>query len=190
MTTDSNNSVSRRTALAGLGAGGLGLAMVATVRGASTQDATPDATATHPIVGVWLGYSPDISIAAFHPDGSANWGIFPNYMDPARGVVFQSPGVGTWEPTGPRSAHFTAISLETDANGTYLGSGTVDGYPLVSEDGETLSDDNSQVVITIRDATGAITQQFSGAGAPPVTGNRMRTGAPVFNIVPVATPTS
>ena len=42
--------ISRRTALAGLGAGGLGLALSA--RGTSAQDAT--AMADHPMVGMWL----------------------------------------------------------------------------------------------------------------------------------------
>ena len=53
-TSRSDSSVSRRAAVAGLGAGGLGLVM--TGRGASAQDAD---MATHPIVGAWtLDFDP------------------------------------------------------------------------------------------------------------------------------------
>lgn len=45
------NSVSRRTALAGLGAGGLGVALAA-ARPAAAQDAAAE-MAKHPIVGFW-----------------------------------------------------------------------------------------------------------------------------------------
>src|SRR5687768_1383285 len=45
-------SVSRRAALAGLGASGLGLALAAPVRHASAQDAAVDLTG-HPVVGLW-----------------------------------------------------------------------------------------------------------------------------------------
>src|SRR5438045_3389415 len=47
-------SVTRRTALAGLGAGGLGLALASTARQASAQEATPVPMAGHPLVGTWI----------------------------------------------------------------------------------------------------------------------------------------
>ena len=60
----------------------------------------------------------------------------------------------------------------------------------MSEDGQTLVDDQSQVPITIRDAAGVIVQEVPGAGAPPVTGIRMGVGAPGFPQNPgAATPT-
>ncbi len=108
-------SVSRRSALAGLGAGGLGVALAATAQSVAAQDATADATANHPLVGVWNSTNPDISLATFHPDGSMSIGIFSNFMNSDHEVVIQSQAVGTWEPAGPRSAHFTSISLLTDA---------------------------------------------------------------------------
>ncbi len=52
-TSNTSQSVSRRTALAGLGAGGLGVALAATVRHASAQDTTPASLAGHPLVGTW-----------------------------------------------------------------------------------------------------------------------------------------
>jgi len=185
------NTTTRRTALAGLGAGGLGLAM--TVRGASAQDATAEAMADHPIVGVWNAMTPGgPSLATFLADGSATFANPSTAADPARGVVYQSASVGTWEPTGPRGVHFTASLVITDANGVHLGYETNDAYPVVSEDGQTLLDDQSQGKVTIRDAAGATVQEFATAGAPPVTGIRMGVGAPGFPAVTStsATPTA
>lgn len=107
-------------------------------------------------------------------------------------MTFVGPQVGTWEPTGPRSIHFTGVQLHSDANGTFTGTVTIDGYPEVSEDGQTLLDDQSQVVVTIRDAAGRILQEMPGAGGPPVTGMRMGVGMPgfVMGAPAAATPTS
>src|SRR3712207_8577442 len=65
----------------------------------------------------------------------------------------------------PRSTLFpyttlfrSGVQIHSNAEGTYVGSVTVDGYPVVSEDGQTILDDQSQGKITIRDAAGAITQ--------------------------------
>jgi len=66
-------------------------------------------------------------------------------------------------------------------------SATIDGCPVIGEDGQTLLADQSQGQITIRDAVGAIVEEIAAAGAPPVTGVRMGVGAPGF---PVATLTA
>jgi len=189
MTSRSTDSpVTRRTALAGLGAGGLGLALAVTARHAAALDATAETMADHPIVGVWNAMTPGgPSLATFLADGSATFANPTTAADPARGVVYQSASVGTWEPTGPRGVHFTASLVITDANGAHLGYYTNDAYPVVSEDGQTLLDDQSQGKVTIRDAAGATVQEFATAGAPPVTGIRMGVGAPGF---PVGTPTA
>jgi len=80
-TTDS--LVTRRTALAGLGAGGLGLAIAASTHHASAQDA--DALANHPIVGVWN---------AMTPGGPAPGIFFPN------GIALMTPQVTQAGPNG------------------------------------------------------------------------------------------
>ena len=49
----SPSSMNRRTALSGVGAGAAALGL-AHLNRATAQEATPDALATHPIVGVWL----------------------------------------------------------------------------------------------------------------------------------------
>jgi hypothetical protein len=174
------SAISRRTALAGLSAGGVGLALAATARPAAAQDAAT-ATAGHPIVGAWRGITPGgPALTIFHPDGTAVFADPPTTVDPALGVVSRSLGIATWEPTGARSIHFTATELYSDASGTFLTFGTVDGYPEVSEDGQTLHDDQSRVTITIRDAEGAIVQEIAAAGAPPVIAYRMGVGNPGF----------
>src|SRR4051794_39644261 len=71
MTANTERTVTRRTALAGLGAGGLGVALATTTRHASAQD-TAAAMAHHPLVGTWLsGTTPnDISLNYWGADGS------------------------------------------------------------------------------------------------------------------------
>lgn len=187
MTTSTSASpVSRRSALAGLSAGGIGIgvALGTNLRRVSAQDPGTN----HPIVGVWNGQTPSgPSLANFQADGSATFGTVPSYVDPALGVVFQSSSFGVWESTGERSMHFTAITMLSNGEGTYLGSVTVDGYPKVSDDGASLTDDQSQVTVTIRDAAGEVVQEIATAGAPPVISNRMQVGAPHF---PPGTPTA
>ena len=76
MTTSSTGrTVSRRAALAGLGVGGVGLALAATARPASAQDAATE-MANHPIVGVWLVTTPiGPSLAVFSADGTNIQGV-------------------------------------------------------------------------------------------------------------------
>jgi hypothetical protein len=190
MTTSSSaQAVSRRTALAGISATGLGLALAATTHHASAQETD---LANHPLTGTWLAManpplpeSPQIAAPSlFGADGSVLL-MFPLTQVGPQGVVFNSAYVGTWEADGERRGHFTAVQVTSDANGTFTGTSTVDGYPVVSEDGQTFIDDGSKVLVTIRDPAGAIVQQFPGAGGRPVTGMRMGPSNPGF---PTATP--
>ena len=181
-TSHTTPSVTRRTALAGLGAGGLGLALAASTRQVSALDAAAD-MANHPMVGAWLVAGPrGPSMTIVHPngmwmDGGLAAGPGPN------GTTFNSTTVGTWEPYGERGIHFTAVQLHSDANGNYVGSITVDGHPVASEDGQSLVDDSPESGPTIRDAQGNVLDVLRGG--PPVTGVRMGVGAPGF---PAATP--
>ncbi len=161
------------------------LAGVTTLRrSAAAQDATPDAAmmalATHPAVGSWNAMTPaGPVIGVFLPDGT-NLMAVPATQAGPNGVEFISTQAGRWEPVSERGIHFTSVQWHSDATGVYTGSVTVDSYPVISEDGQTLLDDQSHAVITIRDATGAVVQEISGAGEPPVTGVRMDVGAPGF----------
>ena len=149
--------------------------------------------ADHPLTGDWMAManrrpspgSPQVPVPSHYgADGSVLL-VFPPTQVGMQGVEFVSPHVGTWEADGERRGHFTTVQPLSDANGAFLGTVTVDGYPEVSADGQTFVDDGSKVMITIRDATGAIVQQMPGAGGPPVTGIRMAPGVPGF---PLGTP--
>ncbi len=143
---------------------------------ASAQEATPSAMANHPIVGSWMVTTPaGLAMAVFFADGTNIQGL-PATMPGPQGVTYVSTQVGTWEPIDERSIHFTGVQLHTDANGTLVGTVTIDGHPTVSEDGQTLRDDNPESGPTIRDAAGNIVDVLRGG--PVVTGVRMGVGVP------------
>lgn len=110
MTTQQTGaSVSRRAALAGLGAGGLGLALATTARQVSAQGATPTAMAGHPMVGTWIidrntavPVEPPV-ILVVTSDGGV--------IDPVGGVA------GAWRPTGARTGEWTLVGIEARAGG-------------------------------------------------------------------------
>ncbi len=54
-----------------------------------------------------------------------------------------------------------------------VGTVTIDAYPVVSEDGQTLRDDDPRSGPIIRDAAGNVVADLRGTGGPPVTGIRM-----------------
>ncbi len=153
-------------ALAAVGFGALG---------AAAQDTSP---ADHPIVGAWMVSTPGgPSIAVFSSDGTVVMGQATTSTGPM-GLVYVSAEVGAWEAVDDHTAHFTAVQLLSDASGAFAGSLTFDGYPVVSADGRTLLDDNTQGGVTVRDATNAIVDVMEGG--PPITGVRMGVGAPGF----------
>ncbi len=159
--------------LVGVGQGGL----------ATSAQEDADARAGHPIVGVWNVKAPGgPALAVFFADGTNIQAVAATQAGPG-GVTFVSTEVGTWEPTGPRSVHFTSVQLLSDANGAFVGTVTIDAYPTVSEDGQTLLDDDPRSGPTIRDAAGTVVDVITGG--PPATGVRMGVGAPGF---PAASP--
>jgi hypothetical protein len=171
-------SLSRRTALLGLGAGGIGMALSARGRSSAAQDAASAAMANHPMVGVWMVTTPSgLAPGIFTPDGIAII-IVPATGNSPLGTTYVSTEIGTWEPISERGIHFTAVQLHSDANGNYVGSITIDGYPVVSADGQSLVDDSPDSGPTIRDAQGNVLDVLRGG--PPVTGVRMGVGAPGF----------
>lgn len=149
----------------------------AVTRPAKAQQAVLDLS-EHPLFGTWMASTPGgPALSTFAGDGSVVMAV-PATADGPLGVVFVSSEVGTWERTGERSAHFTAVQLLSDAQGNLVGTLTIDGYPVVSEDGQTLLDDGTQATFTIRDAAGAVIEENSGG--PPITAVRMAVGAPGF----------
>ena len=196
MTRLTTNSVSRRAALAGLGAGGLGLALAASPRPAAAQDAAT-AMATHPLVGTWMTGTGtgDFGVAHWDADGDMTLnGLLPT-PGPDGTVIHGSPFAGVWEPDGARGIHHTMMALTYDAAGAVTGSVTVDGYPVANEDGNSFWDDGTRAVVTLRDATGAVSQET--VGVPAVAGVRMAPGKPGYDELlamlaagPAATPTT
>jgi len=121
--TVSRYAVTRRAALAGMGAGGAGLALAAASRRVSAQETT-----THPIVGTWI-IDRDITSAAevpvvvvFTSDGG--------FIDPGQGVA------GVWEASGPQSAAMTIIPFTDGGAGGYQ---VVRATWEVDEGGDTMS---------------------------------------------------
>lgn len=187
----------RRTALASAGVMAAVLGAGSRVGLANAQEAAVDLSA-HPLAGTWLAMAnPALSDepqfpapSLFAADGTVLL-VFPAAQVGPQGVAFNAPVMGVWEADSDRRGHFTAVQLLSDANGTFLGSVTIDGYPEVSEDGQSFIDDNSRVMVTIRDAAGAIVDQIMPTGEAvgrPVTAVRMGVGAPGFPVETSATP--
>jgi hypothetical protein len=175
--------VTRRAALAGLGAAGLGLALATTSHHASAQDATAE-MAKHPMVGTWLGgRTPDgLGTSHFGPDGSMINTGGEIAQTPSGALAINSLDLGVWEPVSARGIHLTFTEANYDETGTLLGYSTVDGYPVASEDGQSFWDDGTQVTITIRDTTGAVTQVIGpGLTDAGIGGVRMAPGKPGYD---------
>lgn len=161
-----------------LGLGGIGTSRLST----AAQDATATSLAVHPLVGSWVAMTPfGASAETFSADGSFVAG-YPTVEQGPMGAAYYSTGVGVWESTGPQSGRFTAVQAITDAEGTSLGTLTIDGHLDVSDDGQHFVDDDPETTLTFRDANGALVAAitpFQGdTPGAPVTGTRMAIGAP------------
>ncbi|MFN8678011.1 MAG: hypothetical protein U0Z70_16645 [Thermomicrobiales bacterium] len=193
--TNGHRRVGRRVAV-----GGLGIATALALGVPRRAAAQPVNLADHPMAGSWLAMANPPLPGDPQTPGPANLaadgtflGMFPVTQHGPQGVVYNTPYVGVWEADSERRAHFTAVQVLSDADGNLTGTITVDGYPEASEDGQTFSDDGSRVMVTIRDPAGVIVQQIMPTGQPvgrPVTGVKMRVGAPGFPDTGAATPTS
>jgi hypothetical protein len=147
------SGLTRRTALSGVGAAAAALSL-GSLQPAAAQDKKA-AMASHPMVGAWLALKPSPGPVSFAADGTMIIGVSPNYLDPALGLTFQGPLIGAWEPVSERGVHFTSIQALTDADGTFVGTLTLDAHPVVSEDGQRFTD-TGQTRFIVRDASNAI----------------------------------
>lgn len=177
--------VSRRTALAGLGASGLGLALAATAPLASAQETTPVAMAGHPMVGTWVvdrdttKANDAPSIVVYTADGGL--------IDPSQGVA------GVWEATGPRSAAWTLVPFIQAGAGGYL---AIRSTGEVDEGGNTLDSPYSFTVVAPDGTVMASGQGMSRytrlpiepieAGGTPLSGFPTWTPAPPTDATPTA----
>ena len=145
-------------------------ALVGTAAGQDKRDFTGD-----PLVGAWMVRTPGgPAMAVFSADGTVVQGIPTTQTGPG-GLTYVSAEIGTWEPTGERTNHFTAVQLLSDANGLFTGTVTIDAYQVVSEDGRTFTSTEGTNV-TIRDAANNILQVITG-NDPPAVGTRMTVGS-------------
>ena len=110
----------------------LALAAAAGSPAVLAQEAT--ASGEHPLVGAWvIEATPTVAddgpdLATFDAGGSF------------RSAGPQGINVGTWAPTGERTADVTGVAPFTDpVSGAFLGLGRVRGSAEVSEDGRTLT---------------------------------------------------
>lgn len=182
--------LTRRAVLIRSGLAGLGAAFASVPPWAIASRASAQASgdlASHPLTGWWLAMAnpplpedPQIPVPSwFGPDGSVVL-VFPTTQRGPQGVQFVSAYGGTWQADSERRGHFTAVQNISDAEGVFLGSTTIDGFPEVNDDGRSFIDDGSRVIVTIRDPTGAVVDSFPGEGSRPVTALRMGGGSPGF----------
>lgn len=183
------HALSRRTALAGLGAGSFGLFLSAS---ASAAPATFEVGGSgggelisgepHPLTGLWLSYlalsaEGDETVAApafFGADGTAVL-VYPCAEAGENSTQFRGLALGTWAPMNDHEARFTAVQVCFGADGSYQGTRTYDGYPVVSDDRASFTVKNEFDLLTVRDAGNTIIESRAGSRRAMV-GNRMIPG--------------
>jgi hypothetical protein len=177
------SGLSRRAALRHAAALGAVIGLGGGLRRVAAQDSATE-MANHPMVGTWLGgRTPDsLGTTRFGPDGSMTNTAGVIGQTPEGALALNSLDLGVWEPVSAREIHFTFTETNYDATGKVLGTTTVDGYPVASEDGESFWDDGTNVTITIRDPSGAVTQVLGpGLTDAGIGGVRMRPGKPGYD---------
>jgi hypothetical protein len=191
-TSKSDSTVSRRTALAGLSAGGVGAAL-----GVRSARAKSLSTADHPLMGVWLALAnpagqreaPQFPAPSlFAADGTVILGFVPAAIGMDGKIQYTGSPMGVWEPYDEQTGHFTAVQAIADMTGALVGSVTIDGHPKVNADGMTFTDDGSLVTVTVRDPTGKVVNVIPPTKGTPVTAIKMRVGNPGFPGEENATP--
>lgn len=109
----------------------LGITTIGRSSGTIAQEATPEATAGHPLVGTWI-----LDTDTADPTNAPSLSVFTS-----DGTSFDSAADGTnagvWEATGPRTAAFTLVGVfeEEGFGGSYTARGTID----VTEAGDALT---------------------------------------------------
>ena len=176
---------SRRSALAGFGIGSLGL-FASHITNATALDAVSYSSTRildeHPLTGLWLSHialsaEGDQTAAApafFGADGTAVL-VYPCAAASENGTQIRGLALGTWAPIDDTQARFTAVQVCFGADGSYQGTRTYDGYPVVSDDGASFTVKDEFDLVTVRDAGNAIIQSLSGGGRH-MTGTRMTPG--------------
>ena len=181
VTQRSSTSVSRRAALAGLGAGGAGLAVAASTRSVHAEGA---AMAAHPLAGAWLvSTSPSMAtaICTLNQDGTALVAL-PVCEDNGIGTVaYTTPGIGTWQSEGSRGGYVNVVQVLSHATGALIGTRSTHYFPVVGEDGKSFTAEGRFTRVVVRDSTGELIKIIGEDGElSEISGVRMSPGSPGF----------
>ena len=137
----SSPRLSRRIALGSLGVGAFSLGQAPRV---AAQDATSTGMATHPIVGAWRVVpdppGPPLLLILYHGDGTVLFSTpsaSPAPPDAAHAVTYETPAYGVWESTGENRVALSAVLIDTDEAGTFLGTLNFHGTVQIDETGDT-----------------------------------------------------
>jgi hypothetical protein len=179
-TQRSSTAVSRRTALAGLGAGSLGLALAAPARHAQADQTS---LVDHPLTGAWLLTLPGaVAPAVFTADGTVTLAWQACGAGSAGAVEFTTSGVGTWKSTGARGGYVNVLQVLADEMGAFMGTRSLHCYLVVSDDGRSFLDDGIQTRVYVRNAAHTVTAILGEDGdSAPMSGVRMSPGSPGFS---------
>ena len=175
----SSASVSRRAALAGLGAGSLGLALAAPAPQVRAEQAS---LAEHPLTGTWLMTVPGgVAPAVFAADGAVMLAWPACEQNAAGQIIHSTPALGTWESSGGRVGYVNVVQVLTDSGGAFVGTRSRLWYPEVSEDGQSFLGDGATMRVYLRDSTNAVvSMRGEGGEMSPLSGVRMSPGSHGF----------
>jgi hypothetical protein len=194
MSTRSN--ITRRRALAGIGAGSLATILGATaaanphaphVEPGTAPDISRVAMGSHRLNGRWLASimlpsNPGVIVSVpsfFSPDGAVMM-IFPGTEASRHGVEIRGVALGDWEPENERVGRFTAVQVLANLEGRYIGTMTIDGFAVLDQDDMGFTVRSDDHVFTLRDTYNAITEHLGVSATNPMRGRRMRAGQPGF----------
>jgi hypothetical protein len=153
--------------------------------GAATQQASPRATAGHPLVGTWI-VDPEV-------DDQTNPPSFDVYMADGTAINIGSEGAtaGAWEATGPRTATLTYAGLMGGGSGTAF---ILRANIEVDETGERYTGDHSFTVVAADETILGAAQGGTAGGTrfhaePPEAAGQSLPGFPTWTpATPEASP--
>lgn len=188
------HSLTRRSAIAGLGAGSLGLFLGASAAVAESSVETGGSgggkllsTTTHPLAGRWLSRlalpsRPDIEVTAptfFGADGTVVM-CLPSVEAEEQGIHAGGIALGCWEPMAADLGHFTAVQAMSNLDGEYIGTVTIDGYAQTDAEGLGFAVRSEDNLFVVRDAGDAVVEELFASTAHPMRGLKMRVGSAGF----------
>lgn len=193
-------SLSRRSALAGLGAGSIAAFVGAHAAvahaplenrdiGADSSGPSGLNTSTHRLSGLWLSMiglpsnsKKTVAVPTFFgADGSVML-IFPGTEAAKQGIQVKGPAIGTWEVLDERSGHFTAVQVLSNMDGEYVGTVEVEGFPSLDEEGEKYDCDSSRHMFIVRNEFNTVVSRLTASVENPMRGSRMRPGNAGFPV--------